>query len=833
LWLVAALLIIALSGVCLLEWKARPRSDQNSIPAGAETQPSVPNLEVSAVATRGTISSDVVSDPTGKPRILRGVVLAEGMFIPVAAQISLGTAETRFSNPTTGTFQLELWDEPGDELVVSAAGYDSARVNWRSTGTNDLRILLTPRDVSAVLVEYEDGQPAVDVTVSWQAAIKEPERSQLSDWMRAGARVDGTVLTSRTDLNGRAEQRLGVVGLAAVTEHSNSTPIAVRVLPGEVVRVRLLRNSRTVRFVDLETRQPRPGLEIETWSPTAPGCMSVMSTTDHAGEVRIALDSTPILIRRAGAAMWQSELFPLSSGMTRAGLGGPLETVIRIASAPMEQPLIVGISACGPGFLLIDQATRNPIESLARLKKIDPTLCGTKRENPGPCTSQSPRAVVESLDQTYRVIHGELEMPCQLRSLLSGKGAQAFVLAVAGYVPIRVDRTMLAESGPTTLRLTSCPSKTLIVKSIRGEPYRQAVLVFDAETDCVVWQSNGTQDGVHGPIDWFGKDFLVRAGAGKGWTFRIGAAECDSASILERTVPGELGSIEIRNVPKDYPINQLIVRFGRSVLGTDYSPMRAASRSVYFEALPCGSYLVGPRRWVDATELQLISQDSQGTLYDTEGRVEVEPNSTSVVEWKQTWSAGVPLTGSVRFEGSRQPAFVLVPCYVEFPRDPSATSTPLVPRAVFGRRAPTIQKDTTGKYLIEPTAPLPAVLAVCLLLDGEWGTTQALQVVETLAPGDSILIPTCELSIDASGSPPLPDQTVRFQVQETVLRLPLSTAHSWRTIAWKAGETLHVEDVPTSVVQLSIGAQAFAVRLRAGELNRFTLQDGKLSASTR
>jgi hypothetical protein len=769
--------------------------------------------------------------------VLKGRVLDEQFHTPVLAAIRQGQMQGTLSQ-SEGQFVLPLDAQQPLLISVEAEGYQDRRIDVSELDlTQPQEIVLRPVATAALSVRFDDGRPATDMTVSWKAAVDTPERGQIRDWMLSRGHTSGRVHTSRTDDNGLCKLAIGTPVLATIQAAEGYTLRTVRLRPGQHVALVLPVQVTTVRLVDADSREPMAGMELDVWFPADPLAMSQAITSDSQGLMALRPSSFPILLRRPRSQLWQEELVPLSAGLSTAGTGGAIETMVSIDRDPGAGEVLVGVRPCRGRVRLVDSVTGLPVDAPVRVtvRKASCALDGLKVTA---CTLTTARSAAESADEVYAPVNGLLTLPCVLPAADAGATAAqplAVVIAVAGYYPWVGELNSLPlsrDAGLHEVQLQPAVTRSLRIVHADGTPYRQAVRVYAARGDMVVWSDRGRVDGLHGPMDWFGGDLRLNLGEERNWTHTIQQSELVAKEEVAVVVVGDLGTITVRGIPDGYPAYRFCAKLGVGLGGTVYRPSRFDAGSCHFEGLPSGSYMVGPEAWVLGAELQSMAfepKEERGLPHRT--RVEVRGGQQSLVDWISYWSIGVEVGGRVRVIGTRDLQPLVVPLYGTADSNSRAEDETGIPRISFGRRAAHLPLDETGSYRLAAMEPLPLLLVVCVAYPGPWGTVQGLQIVATLMPGESMDVPTGTLELRGEPANDQPPISVKTAVEASSLRIPVDASHLTRQGKLHVGRTLVWEGVPTSVSTIQLNDKRVPIVLKAGETTILTVNLQTLAAS--
>jgi hypothetical protein len=665
------------------------------------------------------------------------------------------------------------------------------------------------------------------VQVTWRAGIDKPELEQVTKWIEARAQLQGATIAVETDVRGTARIAMGVPALATVRDSAGAPVKTVRVLPGEDVRITLPDTPITLRLVDDETLVPLAGEDLEFWFPREINAMSEVLRTSRDGIVTIFPSSFPILVRRPGSAVWQGTLVPHSPAMTPCGFGGEFRPLIRIEEPSDSEPMLIGFRPSGFRIQLIDQESGEPVDAPVRVERRNPAHCPSPGDPPfSDCTILSPRSPCGRPDEVYHSKRGILDLPCLvLGSEAESRGNDGIVLLAAGYRPCATTLASAADLTPGTspkLTLQRAPSRTLRVVHRDGSPFLLAVGIYSPVENVMCWQSDGDSEGVHGPFDWFGGDMLVALGGLKDWSWMLRESDLASSEIAVITLPDDTGSIVIEGIPVGARTDLLIAKRGVGLAATEYRPRATASGECRFDSLPAGSYLVGPRGWVLGAELQSVSFDPHKNGEPHPTRVTVGPDQTAMVSWIDSWMAGRAIEGRVRVLSSEPIEPLLFPLYgpdgahaEELPGD--------TPNMFFGRRSPRILIDMNGAYRIEPTDPLPKLIAVCAADDVAWGDVAGMHILEVLAPGESVEIRVGSIELQPTDSSPAQPLLVQYDVPLSSLRHPLFTYYAQYRMNWDGRSVLRLLGIPVQVTRLKVGNRSLPIELSERKPSIFSM----------
>lgn len=844
-WSVLGIVLVVLIAIGVW-WTSRSSegSDFVSVPPSTEPMREPPvALDDTAALERDIVppQTEEVIAPAG-PVTARIRVLDEQFRIPLRAWIACSGAEQGFTDES-GLAALRFEHARVQTLSISAPGYvDLSVKDFVPSATIEREILLAAERKSCVLVEFERGGVAVDVNVTWRAAVDEPEREYVTAWMYSRMQRSGNEIATRTDASGRACLALAGNSLAVVEHPLHHARTTVRVSPGQVVRVVLPERALRLRFVEADTEKPIAGLELDSWCPNESESMSQAHRTDSDGVIALLPTSYPILVRRTRENIWLAELIPSSPSISRVGAGGDVHTQLRIERAPTEDPVVVRVKRCGGNLRLVDDATNQPISGRVHLERRTGANCPPDAAKITGCTLHSPRGGAVGVEGTsLSVTDGLFTLPCTLPGVDSPakpyEKEREVVIVVSGYAPHTIPLASLPGNSATVpheIRLTPVRQRTLRVVQSDGRPSRMGIGVYSPKGDIVVYSNNRpSADGVHGLFDWMGSELWVNSGAGNEWPYRFTAEQCAASEELLLAVPVETGSIQVEGIPRGARPAKLIAKSGVSLAGIVYRPTKLDETTCTFESLPVGTYLVGPSAWVLSAEWQSFSVGDKFTHEEHSSRLVVRPNETTKMPWLATWSGGQRIEGRVRIVPKSTVAPFLVPLYGGqgiYGENPSTG----IPRMIFGRRSPRLPLEPDGSYHIDASDPLPLVIAVCTpISDALWGTVSNLQVIETLLPGESIDIPVGSIELKWTSAPLDKPRWLTMQWPGTSFRHPLDTMHNNLRFAWDTSSPLRVETLPLGVRELKYGKAILPFELRAGEVTHIDVDAAAIAQPPR
>lgn len=815
-----ALLALVL-GVVLTRETSEPRGKRlhpGTAGRGAPAQPLDPEAHPAAelrVAPESSLSAITI----------RGRVLDDAFGVPIAARIEPGQGAAGLSDPQTGGFRLVDTEGTPGSLFVSSAGFESQHIELdESSSEEELEIRLRPSRSAAVLVQQTDGSSAAHVLVTWQAAGELREGQELNHWIQAGAQRSGEQVSSNTDLDGVSRMRIAVPAIAVVQDPRSTATRTVRVRPGEEVLVVLPDRPLLLKIVDADSLEPLAEQDLEAWWPRDPAALIESLRSDSEGLVALASTSFPVLLRVPGSSAWQHELVPLSPGVSRTGFGGDVQTLVRIDWTPGTEALTIGVRGSAGRVRLLDENSGEPVDAPVRVRARY-RGCGEQSAPDLRCTSFSPRSAFQSADEIYLPRDGVVVLPFLLRDaehLALGQGADSdLVVTAAGYRPLRIEPStpsLPGDAGIPTYALQRADLRWLRVVHEGGAAFTRRVGIYSPAEDFFCYAESGRPDGLHGPFDWPGGDLLVSSGDGGDWSWSVSSARLAESAEVTLTVPRDTGSIVVQGIPDGCSEVMLVAKLGLGLAG-EYYPTSATGDSCRFDDLPTGSYLVGPREWIRGAEMQSVTfEDPEGGGKPRRIRTRVKRGQVSRLEWVEGWAAGRTIEGRVQVLGSEVDPF-LVPLY-GVGGDPTERESGRLPRMILGRRSPRIPLDRHGRYEILPTDPLPKLIAICVADETSWGGVTGFHVLEVIAPGETVEIPTASVELHWKGEPAEGLVEVGYLVPVETLRHPLPTFHTDSHNRWATGAPLRLEGIPVHVRELFVAARPVAVRLREGETMR-------------
>jgi hypothetical protein len=831
----ALALLFALAAWFAFEFASKPKPSERGDSAEtkrdtASETPEAPNLQLverqaaAEVVGDSEAGSSAVATLPGSGRVVDDLFGA-----PLQACVRPDVGPAVFSDGESGVFALDERHRGAARLRVKEVGFEALDVDAAPAfQENGVKLRLKSSRAAALYVEHSDGRPAEGVSVTWRAldprTVARPSRERATSEVRVAAAAHERF----TDSNGVAELALGVAAQVELRDPRAPDGVQlVQLVPGEQ-RTVVLGPLVTLRFVDFVSREPLPGFEVDAWAVREFGSLARALVADSNGVVRLAWSSAPLLLRLPGARAYEAELRPLSPGADRTGYGAEYLTMLRIDEPPRDPDgeFLVGVRRCGQRLRLVDAATREPVETDVVVETVNVEACNVRgAEQPGRCTWASPRARGTRLDSVQRSTGGVLDLSCGLYAPGGGpKTANPtleLVVLAAGYAPKRFTAPSTPPGeleAPLELELERVPQRWLRVEHANGRPFRLAVDVYAPSVDVLLWSSSGRPDGLHGPFDALDGDVIALG-------TRIPAAAWAISDTHTLRVPDATGAIEIVGAPPGVSLGAFVARMPPDGGRTEFAPTSLTADGCRFEALPASSYLVGPREWARAAELHSVNSGKIGeSLKARAVRVAVPPGETVRVPWVSCWAAGRELSGRVTWRGAARPDLRLVPYYAcgggEGPEQ--ARGAPWFP---FGRSTPHLPLDRNGAYRIGADDPLPWLLAVCVADEAAWGSSQGLQVVESIRPGESVELSFATLILRWDGAASEKPKVVGYEIAAEALRHPLSTAYRVRRRTWTTATPLTLEFVPTRTTELAIHGRKLVLEpLEPGEVREIAVK---------
>jgi len=768
------------------------------------------------------------------PRRIHGIVFDEYFGVPLVAWVQPDRGSGVFSDARTGRFQLDAGAAACSVVRASAPGFEDAQTKpTHGDDGGELEFRLRSSRMAGVIVEAENGSAVPRVPVTWRAAVDKPDLEDYTTWIDSKLQRQGIGVSGETDSEGVCRLALATPAVAVITDPRTGTEKTIRIFPGQEQRVVLTEHPLVLRFVDHATREPVRGLDVAAWFPKEGESMSENRRTDDDGEVSLGATSFPVLVRRPGPSLWQSELIPLTPGAVRCGTGGDILTMIRIDADPGQDVLLIGVRACGGKISLVDERSGELVEAPVR---VDWWRSDCKRlpEGPTHCTALSPRSKFRLPDQVYSATHGLLELPCYLTARSEEVPSDSELLIVtAGYAPTRI--RFPGSAGPIgnlvpSVRLRPASERTLRIRHESGKPFLRQVTIYSPSEDVLCWMDAGNADGTHGPFDWYGGKLLVAVGGNMNFDREMSEAELIDSEVPTLVIPNDTGSIMVEDIPDGAIGVALIAKLGHQPEGKLFRPTVIQSSTCRFDALPAGSYLVGPESWVRGAEMQSMDfLPRKGVEEETRPmRTDVVPGKTTVISWINLWAAGQTIEGRVRVDSAGRIAPFLVPLYG--PVGTTAQELPgEVPRMVFGRRSPRIELDRDGRYRILPAEPVPRFIAICATDETAWGEVgKGLHVLEVIAPGESVDIPTGSVELHWKGAAHPELIEVIYEIPVESLRYPLKTFHARSANWWAPNTPMRLDGIPVRVRELEVQEHVVPIELKSGTLKRIEIDLEKL-----
>jgi hypothetical protein len=398
-----------------------------------------------------------------------------------------------------------------------------------------------------------------------------------------------------------------------------------------------------------------------------------------------------------------------------------------------------------------------------------------------------------------------------------------------------LEEVVLPSPSPPQYRLDPVTSRSLQIRFADGQPMIKGVRIRSAEEEITWYISRGTSTGLHGPFDWMGGplevsvfdplDPLVAKS-----TVTLSAELLRNNELVDVTIAGSTGALEITGIPETAAGIPLIVKLGVGGREPEFSPTEWLPDRCRFTGLPPGEYLAGPRAWVKGSELQGFLTNVKGEVETIGQRVQVRPGETSRVPWQENWGLETELTGTVRVLGQKEMRPWIVPIYRLGPD--TIYETHPAPRVSFSRESERLGLDLEGRYRIPPMTPVPELLLICLPDVGSsspWDNAEALQIVGTIQPGESETIGTGSFELHWIGAPHEKVAWVEYEVPPVSLRHPVHSSKNRSKRYWKPGEVLYIDHVPITVRRFLINGRVLEIEPALGAHQVLEVDVAKLS----
>ena len=768
---------------------------------------------------------------------LEGYVLDDLFGVAVTANVITERRIGTTSDERTGSFTIDLSTSEWTQLQVSAPNYSTQVVaNLEDSPSGEWMVRLKPSTWTTVLAEYEDGSPAVGLEVQWQAVVARSTDARIRDWIDTASNVHGRTVVQTTDSMGEVKLEIGTVALVTVRPSGESSGmLSYRATPGDRLRIQVPHQTGTLIVLDSQSLEPQVGLELDLWCPREVSAMTRRVITDRDGRATIHVTSLPILVRRPGALMLQSELLPMSPGMTPANFGGVSQAesaaLVRIDGLPESKEWILGIRDSGLQLLLIDDATGEQINAPARVRRRNPDVCRSGDSGAvSACTALSPRSPFDDPEGVLRSSAGRLDVPCWVLhpSEASRLRPKPFdlVITATGYSTTVVPHDPSApriEGRPLEVRLQKAKARSVLVRYGDGAPYREELAFYSVDVDTLSLRSIG-HDGLFGPFDWSRGDVLVEV-QGR-WNCRVVHSQLEASEVVTLTMESNHGSIALSGVPAGYPISELAAKSGTGPKVSLYRARSSFDGGCTFERLPPGNYIVGPKRWLDGVELQSIRVDEgRGITDSNSARVAVVSGETAQAAWNPSWSASTPIHGRIQVEGPGSARVVVMPWYSDAGAGESRGSEPA--RMIgLGRMKARIALDASGNYRIAEYDPVPALLAVAVLDDAPWGGINGMHVVEVFEPGMEATIELGGVELRWNGGSLPRPILVEYTVDELKFRHTARSHFTKCSTWWNTEFPLSLDGVPLSVKEVRVDGMPLRVEYGPDGWSRASVSSG-------
>ncbi|MCA8979579.1 MAG: hypothetical protein KDC14_06100 [Planctomycetes bacterium] len=750
-----------------------------------------------------------VLEPADSGLAISGVVIHARFGSPVLASVCLDNSECIVSSRETGAFRTTKTGTESPSLLVSAAGYVSQQVH--SDTEDDLRhivVSLEPLNPAKVVLRNTDGSSAVDRVLRWQASTIGRRTRDNSNWFDGLAHTTGEPVVTRTNAAGESELALSGPATVDVLSATGVTQTSLRLQPGEQVEVVLEDGFLTLRFVAKDTGEPLAGLLVETWRPLDPRSTAQRHESDVTGVIRIPASRSPVLVK----PLLADEVPRLSLAGGSAAAATTLSSdsgLIRLPNALEGEDLSIEVDLVPDRDRAILEL-RNEIDgtvvsgpACVALRRIAGAIKSDGRESEMPYV-RMPRSLPKVISAARE---GLLPIPPHLMQELDrvpeSLSEIEMVVTVDGFLPLHLPdvRTVLSSGLTTTHSMKPIPLRWVELSYADGPAYRGRAAVYSPLHNAYCINSEVGDDGRLGPFDWLGGDVEVITEV-MGRSPRQPAVLVPESSLRDServsiTLPSRTGAITVSGVPSINSALGLVAL--RLESGIEYDPSRIDGSNCQFDGLPVGRYAVGPRDWLRGALAN--SRVTQGVFSSPESSLstlQVQPDTTVDTPWHASWAAAFDLRGRVRVTGVTSHEPLLVPIYGI--RDPSSeASRDLVPLVVLSAARTAIPVEDAGWYRIRAGSPAPDLIAICLPDAAGWCDINAIHLVATIEPGESIEIATGSIVLSWDRALPDDDLGVRYRVDREDLRWPVRGPAVWSNSTWSAETELRLQGVPTCV----------------------------------
>jgi len=838
-WLFAlAAAAMALFALNLL--RGDPQLDQDALVPGAASEKIPDAVDGLPVAAPGRSS---VLEPRGSSLSITGSVLDARFGTPVRASVCPENSECVVTTEESGGFQVMVSGRGKPSLRVSAFGYQSQRVTIDTeTDLRPFEIFLEPQNPSRVTVRSSDGSAVVGRVLQWRAStIGRRTRDNLK-WFDSHTHAAGAQVITRTDAAGNSELTLSVPATVDVLSETGAVGATLRLQPGEHVELILTEGALTLTLIENDSDRPLAGMQVETWKPLDPRSTTRSYETDSMGVIRIPASPTPVFVKPL-----------LSDEAPRLRVVGGSAAASATLSA---DPGVIRLPHAMDGEELLIEVTLVPVRDRARLELVN-EIDGTAVTGPAHVTLRRTVPVVtsdgrprelpyvrmpRSIPKTISTLrNGELLVPPhvmdELNRVPESLSEMELVVTVDGFLPLHladVRSVLLPGQTGTTHSMKPAPHRWVKVSHADGSAYRGRVAVYSPHHHAYCYNSEVGDGGVFGPFDWLGGDIEVITEV-MGRSPRqpaqlVPASNLDLQEKISITLPSRTGSIAVKGVPAfSSALGLVALRYDS---GIEYPPTSTGESDCRFDGLPIGKYAVGPRDWLrGALANSRVTHGVFSSAESTQSMLQVRAGVVTTAQWQHAWAAASDLRGRVRIVGSAGSEPLLIPVYGI--RDPaSGIAWDPVPSVIVSAARRTVPLEDAGWYRIRAGEPVPDLIAVCLPDSAGWCDINAVHLVATIEPGESIEIPTGSIVLSWEGDPLDADLGVRYRVGRPDLRWQVRGPLVWSNNTWSTETELILHGVPTCVQSVSVSGKSIPIRLSANETLRLALDSSVLENAT-
>jgi len=656
-----------------------------------------PNVVAVREQAREAVDSQQVSGPSVARTDLRLLVVEASTGDPliaiVDARVRRGGRVVASSRVTGGSGEFVLGEGLDflEHIHVHARGYlpaDLTPADWRAPSDGPLVVELEARGVCRVRVVDSAGNTAGDVPLEWSRASS----GSAASW-RAEEFVVGP--TTRTDRDGQstlASSRPQWVRIAAEGAAVLGERVLVRPDTEEAILHLPAHSSRLV-FVDADTGEPMPGLQLAVYSSQLGGVSARNVRTDDDGVVVLSGLVAPYVLTldRLDGARFDS----FQEGDSIEVLRGNLEIDLDGPGLAADRDIRVRVEDCGFSLLCVAAADDQAIEAPVSLKlDFERAGLGWWGGHWYGVPSRSGLVRIQCLPALG-------DDWSDIRVSIQPVGFEPRVLDIA---ELRLlDK---ASGGPVRLVFEPQMAHTLVFQSNSGAPYPVGdYRLSEVEGDLQLASGSSSLSGETQPFSWHAGDLRImlrsRLGGGFGAVggkataaleLTVRADQLEASDTVIVSVPRELGRIEI--VACDLPLESMLAKHES---GLELQPTGLRDGVIDFGAVPAGDWAVGPRPWVRSIWDRKFARLAGDFVH-------VSPGRTLRLDCDADWAMQTPLSGRVQVSGSGDEPLYLLPFYGQCGRL-SALSV-----ARLG-----IPLDADGRYTLPAGDPRPAGLVVCSL----------------------------------------------------------------------------------------------------------------------